>query len=121
MTATVLELHPHSALRQMPVLTLEAREEGIRRLGAAIAAGDERDTTETAGLVCWYSSDARTAEDSVDLFADYVNELRRIEKLPHYDQYQGVDQSMCEDDRDAALGDLVNGTNRYRGDRSTCR
>ena len=102
----------------MPNLTPEARREGLIRLGKAYAAGTAPAGTDAAVLITMYASEKFGPDQAIELFADYVDEVRRAIDCRNWEPaYRDVDLAMCEADRDACLNDLVHFTNSYRGTR----
>jgi hypothetical protein len=102
----------------MPGLTREARREGLMRLAKAYTEGTPPAETDAAVLICVYASDRLDADHAIDLFAEYVDEVRRAIDCRNWEpKYRDVDLAMCEADRDACLNDLVHFTNSYRGTR----
>lgn len=124
MTATVTDLpaasrpaRPLSVWRLVPNYTREAREDGLRRLAAAWADGapHERDTTV---LVLAYAHPALECDQALAMFASYVAEVRRLAEAQDDPYWIELPDFMTEDAA-AALSDLLDGTDRYQGNRTT--
>lgn len=118
MNVTVL---PRTVLsvRETAELDRETRKRGLSWLAAEGVNGLHPVEAATVSLLAAaLASPSLTAREAVAKWADYLAEADRLAVLRDSDaDCRGLDEDMCREDEAAALDDLLDGTDTYRGTR----
>ena len=119
MNATVTDLRPSTRSIQVPALSRDRRRCELERLAEEMTIGVPPSVTALSVLVAAYASgQLRPAEASAG-FEAYLSEYRRWQAVEAGEpDYRDVEPQMAEADLTAALNDLLDGTNSYRGTRT---
>lgn len=114
---TPLTLRPATILRQVPLLSRDERRCLLEGLAQDACLGTPPAEAIVTTLLAAFASEALTPAEAQAKWGDYLGEYRRWQGWtaddPDYRDLPGF----YEEDMAAALADLLDGTDTYRGDR----
>jgi hypothetical protein len=122
-TATVTPIRPPevTCLRALRLLPEDRRRELLEELASAIVVGPHPPPVPEVvevQVIAW-SSPSLSPTQAMERWGDVLGEADRLNAVEANEpEWRDVCPQMCRDDYEAAVGDLVNGTDRYRGDRA---
>lgn len=121
MTATVTAIRAPQATRlvPLPLLSRAQRRTELERLSEECTIGVPPSEAAQNILAAAFAHPSLKAADVAQRWADFLGEVRRVQAVEANEpDFRDVSPQMCHEDCEAALGDLVDGTDRYRGDRA---
>ena len=116
--AEVTELIPPRTL-VLPGLSRAAREAELHKLLDAVTVGVPPSEAQVRAAVCYFSSPLLSTGEALALWADVVAECERWTAVEAGEpKWRDLQPGLAEEDFRAAMGDLLDGTGRYHGDRA---
>lgn len=115
---TPLTLRPATILRQVPLLSRDERRCLLEGLAQDACLGTPPAEAIVTTLLAAFAGEALTPAEAQARWVDFISEARRLGDVEAGEpDYRDVCPQMCRSDYEAAINDLLDATDSYRGTR----
>lgn len=122
MTATITALRKPlpTRLLALPMLPREDRAAALAELAAEHVTGTRPHPARTEAEVRVFAHPSLSGEAALRAWEDYVGEEHRVQAVEAGEPFwRDLEPGLAQQDRDAALADLLDGTSTYHGGRTS--
>jgi hypothetical protein len=109
---------PLTISRQMPNLARDERRCLLANLASDCTLGVTPEPAVLSVVVQAFASGSLSPAQAMACWADYLGEVRRVQAIEAGEpEWRDLEPGLAHEDCAAALNDLLDGTNTYRGQR----